>query len=229
MSRASRPSRLHNARGRARERARRVPARLARCRRRSARRLPPTSASPRRSSWTTSSGPRCGSSRRRSSCRSPGIRASAPHGFCARRRARSPCSARRPASFRCATRKRSCGSPRAPSGRRRSSTSSCLAPADVDALDGAPGGEGWAYCWAWEDEEAGRVRARSFVTGGGIAEDEATGSAALALCAQLGRPIQIRQGQGSEIFARPLDDGFTEVGGRSVADEVRDYPIVDSR
>ena len=62
--------------------------------------------------------------------------------------------------------------------------------------DGAPGGEGWAYCWAWEDEEAGRIRARSFVAEAGIAEDEATGSAALALCAQLGRPIQIRQGRG---------------------------------
>jgi predicted PhzF superfamily epimerase YddE/YHI9 len=101
--------------------------------------------------------------------------------------------------------------------------------AEVDALAGAPGDEEWAYCWAWDDEEAGRVRARSFVTGGGIAEDEATGSAALALCAQLGRPIQIRQGQGSEVFARPVDEGFTEVGGRTVADEVRDYPIVDSR
>ena len=101
--------------------------------------------------------------------------------------------------------------------------------ADVDALTGAPGGEGWAYCWAWEDEAAGRVRARSFVAAAGIPEDEATGSAALALCAQLGRPIQVRQGKGSEIFARPVDEEFTEVGGRCVLDEVRDYPTVDSR
>jgi len=101
--------------------------------------------------------------------------------------------------------------------------------AEIDALAGAPGGEGWAYCWAWEDEEAGRVRARSFCTAGGIPEDEATGSAALALCAQLGRPIQIRQGRGSEIFARPLDGGYTEVGGRVVVDEVRSYPMVESR
>ena len=100
--------------------------------------------------------------------------------------------------------------------------------ADVDALGGAPGDADWAYCWAWEDEEAGRVRARSFA-GGGIGEDEATGSAALALCAQLKRPIQIRQGRGSEIFARPLDEGFTEVGGRTVVDESRDYPIVESK
>ncbi len=101
--------------------------------------------------------------------------------------------------------------------------------AEVDALAGAPGGEEWAYCWAWDDEDGGRVRARSFVTGGGIPEDEATGSAALALCAQLGRPIQIRQGRGSEIVARPLDEGFTEVGGRTVVDELRTYPSVDSR
>jgi predicted PhzF superfamily epimerase YddE/YHI9 len=101
--------------------------------------------------------------------------------------------------------------------------------AEVDALAGAPEGEGWAYCWAWEDEDAGRVRTRSFVAEAGIAEDEATGSAALALCAQLGRPIQVRQGKGSEIFARPEEEGFTEVGGRVVLDGVRDYPIVESR
>ncbi len=64
---------------------------------------------------------------------------------------------------------------------------------------------------------------------GGIPEDEATGSAALALCAQLGRPIQVRQGKGSEIFARRVDEEFTEVGGRCILDEVRDYPTVDSR
>jgi predicted PhzF superfamily epimerase YddE/YHI9 len=97
--------------------------------------------------------------------------------------------------------------------------------AEVDALAGALGGEEWAYCWAWDDEEAGRVRARSFVTGGGIAEDEATGSAALALSAQLGRPIQIRQGRGSEIFARPLGDGWAEIGGRVTPGEVREYAL----
>jgi predicted PhzF superfamily epimerase YddE/YHI9 len=97
--------------------------------------------------------------------------------------------------------------------------------AAVDALTGAPGGEGWAYCWAWEDEEAGRVRARSFCAAGGIAEDEATGSAALALSAQLGRPIQVRQGRGSEIFARPLEDGWAEIGGRVALDEVPDYRL----
>ena len=98
-------------------------------------------------------------------------------------------------------------------------------PRDVDALDGAPGGEGCSYCWAWEDEEGGRIRARSFLPEAGIAEDEASGSAALSLCAQVGRPVQVRQGKGSEIFARPLEEGFTEVGGRVAVDEARDYPI----
>jgi predicted PhzF superfamily epimerase YddE/YHI9 len=95
----------------------------------------------------------------------------------------------------------------------------------VDRLSGAPGGEGYAYCWAWEDEEAGRVRARSFVAEAGIAEDEATGSAALALCVQLGRDIEVRQGKGSEIAARLLGDGWAEIGGRVVLDEVRQYRL----
>lgn len=84
-------------------------------------------------------------------------------------------------------------------------------PAEVDAQE--PGGEGWRYLWAWEDREAGRVRARCFVPEAGIAEDEATGSAALRLCAAVGRPIEVHQGRGSIIHARPLADGFVEIGG----------------
>ena len=93
----------------------------------------------------------------------------------------------------------------------------------VDSLRPPETGGGWLYAWAWEDEDAGRVRARSFVSDAGIPEDEATGSAALALCAQLGRPIEVRQGQGSEIFARPVDGGYVEVGGRVVVDDVREF------
>lgn len=101
--------------------------------------------------------------------------------------------------------------------------------AAIDSLDRSSAGKGWVYAWAWDDEEAGRVRARSFVSDAGIPEDEATGSAALALCGQLGKPIQVRQGKGSEIFARPASEGFIEVGGRVVLDEVRDYPTVESK
>ena len=89
--------------------------------------------------------------------------------------------------------------------------------AEVDALEGAPDGLGYAYCWAWADESAGIVRARSFVPEAGVPEDEATGSAALLLGSRLGRPLEIRQGKGSVIHARPGADGTIEVGGR-VAD-----------
>lgn len=98
-------------------------------------------------------------------------------------------------------------------------------PAAVDALNRPPGNFGFAYCWAWVDESRGVVRARSFVADAGIPEDEATGAAALALCARLGRPLTVLQGHGSEIAARPLGDGFTEIGGRVVLDEVREYAI----
>lgn len=89
-------------------------------------------------------------------------------------------------------------------------------PAAVDALPVED--DGFRYCWAWIDEEAGIVRARSFVAEVGIGEDEATGSAALPLSARLGRPIEVRQGRGSVIHARPIADGFVEIGGLVVED-----------
>lgn len=95
-------------------------------------------------------------------------------------------------------------------------------PAAVRAL--TP--EQWAqntYAWAWIDAAAGTIRARSFVPGAGIAEDEATGAAALALCAQLARPITVHQGRGSVIVCRPLDDGRVEIGGNVALSEVREY------
>jgi len=98
-------------------------------------------------------------------------------------------------------------------------------PAQVDALSGAPGGHDHLGAWAWIDEHAGTIRARVFPVRYGIAEDEATGSAALILCAQLERPIDVRQGRGSRIQARPLGDGYVEVGGTSVLDEVREYDL----
>lgn len=100
--------------------------------------------------------------------------------------------------------------------------------AAVDALD--PGdfeGEG-AYCWAWEDEAAGRVRSRAFFPGFGIAEDEATGAAAVALCGRLRRPLEIRQGRGSRLLARPAEGGMVEVGGSCALDEVREYDALSA-
>ncbi|MEE1792448.1 PhzF family phenazine biosynthesis protein [Streptomyces sp. BE308] len=87
--------------------------------------------------------------------------------------------------------------------------------AEVEALTGPPPGEGLLYVWAWEDEAAGRVRARAFPRrGDGIVEDEATGAAALLLSARLGRALNIRQGRGSQILTAPAPDGTVEIGGR---------------
>jgi predicted PhzF superfamily epimerase YddE/YHI9 len=96
-------------------------------------------------------------------------------------------------------------------------------PDEVDALEGPPSGHDLITAWSWIDEPAGVVRARAFLDRIGIAEDEATGSAATKLCAQLGRAIDIRQGRSSRILARPGESGLVEIGGRSVLDEVRDY------
>ena len=95
----------------------------------------------------------------------------------------------------------------------------------MDALDGPPEGHDLIATWAWIDEAAGTMRARVFPVRIGIAEDEATGSAATKLCAHAGRAIDIRQGRGSRILARPGDAGFVEIGGSSVLDDVRDYAL----
>lgn len=98
-------------------------------------------------------------------------------------------------------------------------------PSAVDALEPADSGGANLYAWAWIDEAAGEVRARSFVPEEGIAEDEATGAAALALCSRLGRPIVVRQGRGSLIRCRLEPDGRVEVGGRVALDETRNYLV----
>ncbi|GAB3979017.1 PhzF family phenazine biosynthesis protein [Actinoallomurus acanthiterrae] len=86
--------------------------------------------------------------------------------------------------------------------------------AEVDALPVPPQGE-WIYAWAWQDEAAGRVRARAFPgRDDGITEDEATGAAALLLTARLGRALTVTQGRGSQISTVPKPDGLIEVGGR---------------
>ncbi|MFI6640087.1 PhzF family phenazine biosynthesis protein [Streptomyces sp. NPDC050504] len=87
--------------------------------------------------------------------------------------------------------------------------------AEVDALEVPEPGE-WVYAWAWEDEAAGRVRARGFPgRGDGIDEDEATGAAALLLTARLGRALNVTQGRGSQILTGgPGPEGTIEIGGR---------------
>jgi predicted PhzF superfamily epimerase YddE/YHI9 len=95
-------------------------------------------------------------------------------------------------------------------------------PAEVESLTGSPGGHDSLGVYAWADEHS--VRARVFAARYGIAEDEATGAAAVRLGALLGRPVTIRQGRGSVIEVTPRDDGMVEIGGRVALDEVRPYP-----
>lgn len=96
-------------------------------------------------------------------------------------------------------------------------------PAEIDAL--SPPADGHADAWAWIDEAAGTVRSRVFVGSLGIAEDEATGAAAVRLVSRLGRPIEIHQGVGSILHARPGPDGTAEVGGIVELVQTRDYSL----
>jgi predicted PhzF superfamily epimerase YddE/YHI9 len=96
-------------------------------------------------------------------------------------------------------------------------------PGDVDAVVPPVMGEPGRYIWAWEDEPAGRIRARFFPTHLGIAEDEATGAAAVVMGHRFGRPLTIRQGLGSELHVLPGDDGTVAVGGRVELVEQREF------
>jgi len=97
--------------------------------------------------------------------------------------------------------------------------------AAVDAFVGPALGQPGIYVWAWLDEPGGIVRARYFATDFLIAEDEATGAAAVKMGGVLGRPITIRQGVGSEILVRPQPDGTVEIGGRVEPVETRAYAL----
>jgi predicted PhzF superfamily epimerase YddE/YHI9 len=89
-------------------------------------------------------------------------------------------------------------------------------PAAVDTFPAPSSGS--LQVWAWQDELRGSVRTRVFAPDFGVPEDPATGSAAIVLCATVGRPLSIEQGPGCEIETRPLEDGLIELSGR-VADD----------
>jgi predicted PhzF superfamily epimerase YddE/YHI9 len=95
----------------------------------------------------------------------------------------------------------------------------------VEEAPDLPEGADVGCIWAWIDEAEGTVRSRCFSHDDGVGEDEATGSAAICLAAQLGRDIEIRQGRGSRLDARFLGDGRAEVGGRVVLDQVREFSL----
>ncbi|HYH59216.1 MAG TPA: PhzF family phenazine biosynthesis protein [Thermoleophilaceae bacterium] len=95
--------------------------------------------------------------------------------------------------------------------------------AEVEKLSAAPDGGGRTVAWAWDDEGAGTMRVRAFLPELGVPEDEATGSAALRLCALVGRAVEIHQGTESRISARPADGGTVDLGGRVEPVEEREY------
>lgn len=95
---------------------------------------------------------------------------------------------------------------------------SVSAPSDVDAADADAVETGPDYVYAWIDESAGTLRSRMFAPVLGVPEDEATGAAAVAITALLGRNLDIHQGRGSRIATRQLEDGYVEIGGRTVFD-----------
>ncbi|MFR9750347.1 PhzF family phenazine biosynthesis protein [Nocardia sp. 004] len=81
--------------------------------------------------------------------------------------------------------------------------------------DDFPGGP--HYLWTWIDERRGALRSRMFAPIMGIAEDEATGAAAVALTALLRQGLIITQGQGSQLFTQWDSDGWVRLGGRVAA------------
>jgi predicted PhzF superfamily epimerase YddE/YHI9 len=80
------------------------------------------------------------------------------------------------------------------------------------------------YLWTWIDEAAGSIRSRMFAPNLGVAEDEATGSAAVRITDFLSRDLHITQGKGSIIETSWSAHGWVRVGGRVVNDGVRQLP-----
>ncbi|MGU3500437.1 PhzF family phenazine biosynthesis protein [Mycobacterium sp. C31M] len=77
------------------------------------------------------------------------------------------------------------------------------------------------YVWAWTDRAAGALRSRMFAPHLGIAEDEATGAAAVRMTDYLSRDLLITQGKGSEIRTWWDPAGWVKVAGRVIEDGVR--------
>jgi predicted PhzF superfamily epimerase YddE/YHI9 len=96
-------------------------------------------------------------------------------------------------------------------------------PAEVEALAGAPAGDGSFYAWAWLDKAGGTVRSRYFAPAIGIAEDEATGVAAVVLTDRLGRDLEIHQGRGSLLRTRVGPGGTVDLGGTVALVERRPF------
>ena len=99
--------------------------------------------------------------------------------------------------------------------------------AEVEALDGPPPNAG-DMAAVYAHMHHGAVRARVFPVAIGIAEDEATGGAAVLLGARLGGEFTIHQGRGSLIDVVARGDGYVEIGGLVVRDQASDAPPASS-
>jgi predicted PhzF superfamily epimerase YddE/YHI9 len=73
--------------------------------------------------------------------------------------------------------------------------------------------------WAWIDKTKGLIRARTFAADWDIPEAQGNGSGSMMLAAKLGRPIEIKHGQGSVIFAKPADNDCADIGGTVIGYE----------
>jgi predicted PhzF superfamily epimerase YddE/YHI9 len=94
--------------------------------------------------------------------------------------------------------------------------------AELEAIDGPLSeSQDMTQLWAWQDEQAGIMRVRTFASRAGIREDEACGSGAMRIAAAFGRSLTLRHGQGSVILARPGSPGFADIGGLVVEDASR--------
>jgi predicted PhzF superfamily epimerase YddE/YHI9 len=71
--------------------------------------------------------------------------------------------------------------------------------------------------WAWSDRESGTIRARTFATDWLLPEVEANGSGSMMLASRLRRPIVIKHGKGSKIFAESALNNRAKLGGHVVA------------
>lgn len=76
--------------------------------------------------------------------------------------------------------------------------------------------------WAWLNQNKGIIRARTFAPDWGIPEDEANGSGSMQLAISLGRDLEIHQGKGSIIYAKPVGKDFADVGGRVKAGPIKE-------
>jgi predicted PhzF superfamily epimerase YddE/YHI9 len=79
------------------------------------------------------------------------------------------------------------------------------------------------YLWAWSDQSAGALRSRMFAANLGVAEDEATGSAAIRMTDYLSRDLTITQGKGSVIQTTWSPQGWVRVAGRVANDGVTHF------